>query len=285
MLSKTIASVGGCIGRRNAAPQIETGTGRAAAQGVVVEAGGVQQGARFPGLLSQIVTMQFAARLESGASLRTHCTQGIGHRRLRQVVQIQQSAGHQACGQRGVVVKRTTAGRIHVDVGFACDNGVEQGIIVLGRTQHGAATIGNTDCDDAGVVGAEVSRRKLRVEHLQAELGSLSHVLAPIGFGIVLRVGVFERDAGGGRRLRRKDGDICMGCRCAVALRTSACAHVDIIGARSLVGIGHRAATRQRPRCGHGDGAVDATRTRGRRDDEARFFRIEAIRQLQQHAM
>ena len=60
---------------------------------------------------------------------------------------------------------------------------------------------------------------------------------------------------------------------------------VVIIGARTLVGIGHRAALGQAPRAGDGDGAIDAARAGGSRHHHAAFAHVEIVRHLHQHAV
>ncbi len=60
---------------------------------------------------------------------------------------------------------------------------------------------------------------------------------------------------------------------------------IDIVGARTLVGVGNGATLRQAPGTGHGDGAVDAARTGGCGHDHAALRKVEGIRHLRQHAV
>ena len=97
-------SVRGSIGCRDAAPQVEARRGHTGMQGMVVKARRMQKGTGFPGLCGQVFALQFAACFQAGAALCAGSAQGVSHRRLREIVHVQQGAGHQACGQRAVVV-------------------------------------------------------------------------------------------------------------------------------------------------------------------------------------
>ena len=79
--------------------------------------------------------------------------------------------------------------------------------------QDGAAAIRQTGRDHARVVEGERRLRRERiVQRVQTELGRLSHVTTPVGFGVVLRMRVLERDAFARFRLdlRRECGRMCV---------------------------------------------------------------------------
>ena len=124
-------------------------------------------------------------------------------------------------------------------------------------------------------------------QHLQREARGLGHVPAPVGLGVVTRMGVFDRDrrdalAGGARRYLELHGFARVR-ELAVEREAAAVGGVHVARARALVGVGHRAAARQAPGAGQGDGAVDAARTGRGGDHDAAGVGIEVIGQLHHH--
>lgn len=137
----------------------------------------------------------------------------------------------------------------------------------------------------------KVKRCRLRIgllQRQQREFGGLFHVAAPVGLRVVLRVGVLEDHAGGVGRCIRHEGQVGRFtplAERAVGAHAHLCVKVVVVAARALVGIDHRAALRQAPRCGHRHRAIDAARTGGRRDQHAAFAGVEVVRHLCQHAV
>ena len=172
-------------------------------------------------------------------------------------------------------------------VGLAGDHAIQPVAFDFGGPQYRAAAVGNTDRDDPGI--AEGERRLVRKRHrqgAQAELGGLPGMPAPIGLGIVLRMRVLDRDAaaGIGRRHERQRGSRRRR-DAAIDRNAETRIQIEIITARRLVGMHHRAAAWQAPGGADRHRAIDATRTRGHGHHQATLFRIEGIRHLGQHAM
>ena len=111
---------------------------------------------------------------------------------------------------------------------------------------------------------------------------------APVGFGVVLRMRVLERDAGcalGRIRHEREVVGVARACHAAVAVAPARGVEVEVVAAGALVGVGHRAALRQAPGAGYGNRTVDATRAGRGGHHHAALRRVERVRHLHQHAV
>ncbi|MEG3158834.1 hypothetical protein SNE33_13405, partial [Lysobacter zhanggongensis] len=196
---------------------------------------------------------------------------GIGQRgalrgsgRHRRNAQHRQCTRHQQRRLGGVVVQRARAG--HGDIGRAGDHRIEPVIAVgLSGPQHRAAAIGDAHRDDSGVVERERGGlRERTIKRLQGELGGLFHVHAPVGLRVVARVGVLDRYAAARRRVRHEGQAVDRCTDRAIRAYAKARIEVEIVGARTLVGVGDGAALRQRPRRRDRDRAEHPARPRCR---------------------
>ncbi len=230
-----------------------------------------------------------AGRLQRGAARLPQRFGLRAQRRLRQAVgrQREQCARHQQRRFGGVVVQRTCAGTVRVDVGLAGHHRVQPVAVQFGGAQHRTAAIGDADRDHPGVV--ETERRGLRkraIQRGQGEVRGLLHMPPPIGLGIVLRMGVLDRHAGGADRgIGDERQRFAQRAAAAVLAHAALRVQIEIVGTGALVGVGDRAALRQAPGAGHRDGAVDAARTRRGGDHHAAPLQIETIGHLHQYAM
>ena len=146
-------------------------------------------------------------------------------------------------------------------------------------------------------VGASVSRRpELLVEDVVGELDRMKGVLAPVTLGVLLRMGVLDGEAIRARgverctiRVAQVRGEVRF--RPRVGTDVAGAVHeidgivLQVVNAHpaALVRIRHRAPMLEAPLPCCGDGAVDATRTRGRRGHDAWIVRIERVRNLHHH--
>ena len=246
-----VTAVSRGVGRTDPAPQVEGHIHRCRAQGLVGPATLAQGVVGGLTLRSRIVAVHQAGSVERGAARI-----GIRHRRD---AQHGKRARHQQRRFGGDVVQRAHA--VHQNVGLAGHHRIEPVVVVFRGTQYRAAPVGHADGDHADIIEAVVPIRIRLVEHVQAELRRLPHMASPVRFRVVLRVGVLERDpAGAGRRVRHERQRI-------VAVRSDegavgTMAHlgvqVEVVGARPLVGVRHRASLRQSPGAGDRDRTVDA---------------------------
>ncbi|MNV27240.1 hypothetical protein D3C71_1183820 [compost metagenome] len=284
MFARAVAAIGRGVGCCNRAPQVVAGRERTGAQRAVAEARSRKLLVRRLCLCGGVVALHQSGGFQCGALLgpRRSCLRL--QRRLRQIINRKQCAGHQQGGLGDEVVERRCAHDRHI--GFAGHHGVEPIPFNFRSTQHRTAAVGYAHAERARVGRGEWRRLRIgTVERLQAELQRLQQMPAPVRFRVVARMRVLERDAVRGVCSLRSKGQRAVAGGRAVSLHAAAGVQIEVIAAGALVGIGDGATMGQAPAAGSGNRAIDATGAGGGRSHQAAARRIEVVGYLHQHAM
>ncbi len=182
-----------------------------------------------------------------------------------------------------VGIQRHAAGDRHVR--RPGDHRVENAAVVqLGGFQQRRRAVADRHAEDRGVLRRERRlRREGQIQRVQAEGHRLQRVAAPVGFRMVLRVGVLHRQAlarQAGVEVQRRAA-----ARGGAAVQTDAdpAGQIEDAGAGALVGVDHRAAARQAEQPAHRDRPVNTARTGSRRDHQTAARGVEGVGDLRQH--